>query len=106
MLAANASFSPSAGLAAIARALARTSGTQVCAEVFKIVAAFCGLVLVVLLLFATAALDLSTGFFLGRLMVSTPVCARQNHRDPSQAYRYEISTRPSLRTRVGVDPQL
>jgi hypothetical protein len=106
MLATNAIFSPSAGLAAIARALTRTSGTQVCGEVLRVIAAFCGLILVVLVLLAAAALDLSTGFFLGRLMVSTPVCARQNYRDPNQTYRYEISTRPSLRTRIGVAPQL
>jgi hypothetical protein len=96
MMATNAGFSPSSGLAAIAKGLSRTSGTQACGEVIKVIATFCGLVLVVLLLLAAAALDMSTGFFLGQVMVSTRVCARQNHRDPGQTYRYEISTRQSL----------
>jgi hypothetical protein len=96
MMATNAGFSPSAGLAAIARGLSRTSGTQVCGEVIKVVVTFCGLVLVVLLLLATAALDMRTGFFLGQVMVSTRVCARQNHSDPSLTYRHEISIRQSL----------
>lgn len=95
-MATNAGFSPSAGLAAIARGLTRTSGPQVCSDVFKVIAVFCGLVLVVLLLLATAAVDMRTGFFLGHWMVSTPVCGRQNHRNPNQAYRYEISTRSTL----------
>jgi hypothetical protein len=59
----NASFSPSAGLAAIARGLSRASGTQVDGEMLKVIAAFCGLVLVVLLLLAAGDLDMSIGFF-------------------------------------------
>ena len=59
----NASFSPSAGLAAIARGLSRASGTQVDGEMLKVIAAFCGLVLVVLSLLAAGDLDMSIGFF-------------------------------------------
>ena len=59
----NASFSPGAGLVAIARGLSRTSGTQVCGEVLKVVAVFAGLVLVAMLLLATAALATGTEFF-------------------------------------------
>ena len=59
----NASFSPSAGLAAIARGLSRASGTQVDDEMLKVIAVFCGLVLVVLLLLAAGDLDMSIGFF-------------------------------------------
>jgi hypothetical protein len=60
---ANTRFVPSAGLAAIARGLSRTSGTHVCGEALKVIAAFCGLVLVALFLLATAALSTSTAFF-------------------------------------------
>ena len=59
----NASFSPSAGLAAIARGLSRASGAQVDGEMLKVIAVFCGLVLVVLLLFAAGDFDMSIGFF-------------------------------------------
>ena len=62
-MATNASFSPSAGLAAIARGLSGSSGVQVDGELLKVVAVFCGLVLVVLLLFAAVDLEMSTGFF-------------------------------------------
>ena len=62
-MATNASFSPSAGLAAIARGLSRASGTQVDGEMLKVIAVFCGLVLVVLLLLATGDLDMSIEFF-------------------------------------------
>jgi len=62
-MATNASFSPSAGLAAIARGLSRPSGTQVDGEMLKVVV-FCRLGLVVsLLLAASGDLDMSIGFF-------------------------------------------
>jgi hypothetical protein len=61
MMAANANFSPSAGLVAIARGLSRTSGTQACSDVLKVIAVFGGLLFMVLLLLATAAV--STGPF-------------------------------------------
>ena len=57
------SFSPSAGLVAIARGLSRTSGTEVCGDVLKVIAVFCGLTLVALLLLATAAFDITTRSF-------------------------------------------
>jgi hypothetical protein len=63
MMVTNASFSPSAGLASIARGLSRTSGIQVCGDVLKVIAIFCGLVLVAVFLLATAAMTASTGFF-------------------------------------------
>jgi hypothetical protein len=63
MVATNASFSPGAGLTAIARGLSRTSGTHVCGDVLKVIAAFCGLVLVAVFLLATAALATSIEFF-------------------------------------------
>jgi hypothetical protein len=59
-MATNASFSPSAGLSAIARG---ASGAQVDGEMLKVIAVFCGLVLVVLLLFAAVDLEMSIGFF-------------------------------------------
>ena len=62
-MATNTGFSPSAGLAAIARGLSRTSGTEVDGEMLKVIAIFSGLVLVVLLLFAAGDLDMSLGFF-------------------------------------------
>ena len=62
-MATNTSFSPSAGLAAIARGLSRLSSTQVDGEMLKVIAVFSGLVLVVLLLFAAVDLDMSIGFF-------------------------------------------
>ena len=62
-MATNASFSPRAGFAAIARGLSRLSSTQVDGEMLKVIAVFCGLVLVVLLLFAAGDLDMSIGFF-------------------------------------------
>jgi hypothetical protein len=63
-MATNASFSPSAGLAAIARGLSSASGTQVDDETLKVIAVFCGLGLVVLLLLAASGdLDMSIGFF-------------------------------------------
>jgi hypothetical protein len=61
MMAANADFSQGEGLDAIARGLSRASGIQVCGDVLKVTAVFGGLLFVVLLLLATAAL--STGFF-------------------------------------------
>ena len=60
-MATNASFSSGAGLVALARGISRTCGTQVSGDVLKVVAVFCGLVFVALMLLATAAL--STGFF-------------------------------------------
>jgi hypothetical protein len=62
-MATNAGFSPSAGFAAIARGLSRASGTQVDGEPLKVIAVFCGLSLVVALLFATNGLDAGVGFF-------------------------------------------
>jgi hypothetical protein len=62
-MATNASFSPSAGLAVIARGLSRVWGTQVDGETLKVIAVSCGLVLVVALLFATNGLDTGIGFF-------------------------------------------
>ena len=62
-MATKANFSSGAGLAAITKGLSRTSGTQVCNDVLKVIAGFCGLVLVALFLLATAALSTSTGFF-------------------------------------------
>jgi hypothetical protein len=62
-MATNGSFSPSAALAAIARGLSAVSGTRADGEMLKVIAVFCGLVLVVLLLFAAGGLDMSIGFF-------------------------------------------
>ena len=62
-MATNTSFSPSAGLAAIARGLPRASGTQIDGEMLKVIAVFCGLGLVVALLFAAGDLDMSIGLF-------------------------------------------
>ena len=59
----NASFSPGAGLASIARGLSRTSGTHVCNDVLKVSAILCGLVLVAVFLLATTAMTASTGSF-------------------------------------------
>jgi hypothetical protein len=50
-------------MAAIAKALSRASGTEVEVETLKTVAMFCGVGLLVSLLFATYGLDLSAGFF-------------------------------------------
>ena len=90
-MATNASFSPGASLAAIARDLFRTSGTQVCIDVLQVIAAFCGLVVIVLFLLATAASVTSTGSF-GRHTGPDDDQARatrRNHRGQS--------TNPSIR---------
>jgi hypothetical protein len=50
-------------MTAIARVLARVSGTQVDVETLKTIAMFCGVGLVVSLLVASYGLDLSPGFF-------------------------------------------
>jgi hypothetical protein len=62
-MATNASFSSGAGLAAVARGLSRAIGTEVDGETLKVIIVFCGLGLVVALLFATSGLDTSIGFF-------------------------------------------
>ena len=62
-MATNASFSPKAGFAAIARGISRASETQVDNETLKVIGVFCGLCLVVALLFATSGSDMSLGFF-------------------------------------------
>ena len=49
--------------AAIAKIFSHVSGTGLDAEIFKTVAIFCGIGLLVSLLFATYGLDLSSGFF-------------------------------------------
>jgi hypothetical protein len=49
--------------AAIARVLSRISGTELEVEILKTIAIFCGVGLLVSLLFATYGLDLSAGFF-------------------------------------------
>ena len=54
----NAGFSPGACLAAIARGLSRADG-----EMLKVIVVFCGLILVVGLLFATDGFDTGIGFF-------------------------------------------
>ena len=54
----NAGFSPGACLAAIARGFSRADG-----EMLKVIAVFCGLILVVGLLFATDGFDTGIGFF-------------------------------------------
>lgn len=58
---ANGSFLPGAGLLWIASGLSSTSGTEVGGDLLKVVSVFCGLIFVVLLLLATAAM--SAGFF-------------------------------------------
>jgi hypothetical protein len=50
-------------MAAIARVLSRLSGTELEVETLKTIAIFCGVGLLVSLLFATYGLDLSVGFF-------------------------------------------
>jgi len=50
-------------MAAIAKALFRASGTEVEVETLKTIAIFCGVGLLVSLLFATYGLDVSAGFF-------------------------------------------
>ena len=50
-------------MAAIARVLSRASGTDVDVEALKTVVIFCGVGLLVSLLFATYGLDISAGFF-------------------------------------------
>jgi hypothetical protein len=50
-------------MAAIAKVLSRASGTAVEVETLKTIAMFCGVGLLVSLLFATYGLDLSAGFF-------------------------------------------
>jgi hypothetical protein len=50
-------------MTAIARVLARVSGTQVDVETLKTIVMFCGVGLVVSLLVASYGLDLSPGFF-------------------------------------------
>jgi hypothetical protein len=62
-MATNNNFSPSAGLAAIARGLSRLSGTEVDGELVKVIAVSCGLGLIVALLVATSGFDMSIGFF-------------------------------------------
>jgi len=62
-MATNANFSPSAGLAVVARGLSRATGAEVDGETLKVIVLFCGLCLVVALLFATSGLDGSIGFF-------------------------------------------
>ena len=50
-------------MTAIARVLARVSGTRVDVETLKTIVMFCGVGLVVSLLVASYGLDLSPGFF-------------------------------------------
>jgi hypothetical protein len=50
-------------MAAIAKVLSRASGTEVDVETVKTLVMFCGVGLMVSLLFATYGLDLSPGFF-------------------------------------------
>jgi hypothetical protein len=50
-------------MAAIVKALSHASGMEVEVETLKTIAMFCGVGLLVSLLFATYGLDLSTGFF-------------------------------------------
>ena len=50
-------------MAAITKLLLHTSGTQVDVETLKTLVIFCGVGLVVSLLFASYGLDLSAGFF-------------------------------------------
>jgi hypothetical protein len=50
-------------MAALVRALSRTSGTQLDVETLKTIAMFCGAGLVVSLLLATSGFDMSAGFF-------------------------------------------
>jgi hypothetical protein len=50
-------------MAAIARVLSHTSGTEIGVETVKTVVMICGAGLVVLLLLATNGLDMSAGFF-------------------------------------------
>jgi hypothetical protein len=50
-------------MTAIAKVLSRVTGTQIEIETLKTIAMFCGVGLVVSLLFATYGLDLSAGFF-------------------------------------------
>jgi hypothetical protein len=50
-------------MAAVAKVLFRASGTEVEVETLKTIAMFCGVGLLVSLLFATYGLDLSAGFF-------------------------------------------
>lgn len=50
-------------MTAIARVLARVSGTQVDVETLKTIVMFCGVGLVVSLLVASYGLDLSPGLF-------------------------------------------
>jgi hypothetical protein len=62
-MATNANFSAGAGLVVIARSLLRATGTEVDGEMLKVIVLFCGLCLVVALLFAASGLDGSIGFF-------------------------------------------
>jgi hypothetical protein len=50
-------------MAAIAKVLSRASGMEVEVETLKTIAMFCGVGLLVSLLFVTYGLDLSAGFF-------------------------------------------
>jgi hypothetical protein len=50
-------------MAATAKVLSRASGTEVEVETLKTIAMFCGVGLLVSLLFATYGVDLSAGFF-------------------------------------------
>ena len=62
-MAAKPGLSPSAGLAATARDLSRTSENHVYAKALKAIDIFCVIGAVVALLFATNGLDMSVGFF-------------------------------------------
>jgi hypothetical protein len=90
-MAASTSFSPGASLAAIASDLFRTCGTQACSDVLKVIAAFCGRVVIVLFLLATAASLTSTGSFgrHARPDDDQARATRRNHRGQS--------TNPSIR---------
>jgi hypothetical protein len=50
-------------MTAIAKALSRATGSDVDVEIIKTLAIFCGVGLVVSLLFATYGVDLSAAFF-------------------------------------------
>jgi hypothetical protein len=50
-------------MTAIAKVFSGVSGTEVAVETMKTIAVFCGVGLLVSLLFATYGLDLSAGFF-------------------------------------------
>jgi hypothetical protein len=62
-MATKASFSPSAGLAAIAKAFSHGSETGVDVETLKTLAIFCGLGLAISLLLLGQVLDMGAEFF-------------------------------------------